>query len=84
MLPECPDDLKYILPYLQRASELKVRDPIAAYYCGFYAANLAIQKGYPKNQANEAYLMALLDDLGAVLYQDFILCSNTPTSKRRH
>jgi len=67
MLPECPDGLKFTLPYLQRAAELKGRDPIVAYYCGFYAANLAMQRGYPKTPENDAFLMALLDELGAVL-----------------
>ena len=33
MLPDCPDELKHILPYLQRASELKGREPLIAYYC---------------------------------------------------
>lgn len=67
VLPECPDDLKYILPFLQRAAELKSRDPVMAYYCGFYAANMALQKGYAKNPQNDSFLMALLDELGAVL-----------------
>lgn len=66
MLPEVPDELKYILPYLQRASELKARDPVVAYYCGFYAANLALKKGYSKTPENDAFLLALLDELGAV------------------
>lgn len=66
MLPECPDDLKFVLPYLQRASELKARDPVVAYYCGFYAANLALQKGFPKTPANDGFLMALLDELSSV------------------
>ncbi len=69
MLPECPDDLKHLLPYLQRSSEMKNRDSIVSYYCGFYAANLAIQRGYPKTPENETFLMALLDELGVVHIQ---------------
>lgn len=66
MLPDAPDDLKFMLPYLQRASELKMKDPVMSYYCTFYAANIALKKGYPKNQVNDGFLMALLDELGAV------------------
>lgn len=36
MLPECPDDFKHLLPYLQRASELKGREPVIAYYSTKY------------------------------------------------
>lgn len=67
MLPECPEDLRYLLPYLQRGSELRGRDPVVAYYCGFYAANLAMTKGYPKSPVNDAFLSALLDELNSVL-----------------
>jgi vacuolar protein sorting-associated protein VTA1 len=31
-----PEDLKAIAPYLQRAAELKEREPIVAYYCTFF------------------------------------------------
>lgn len=43
VLPECPDDLKYLLPYLQRSSELKGREPLIAYYCNksFYGNALS-------------------------------------------
>lgn len=84
MLPELPDDLKYILPYLQRASELKMRDPVVAYYCEFYAANLALQKGYPKTETNERYLMALLDQLGAVQRPYLILILIIFYRKKKH
>lgn len=30
---------------------------------GFYAANLAISRGYPKNETNDHFLLALFDDL---------------------
>lgn len=33
MLPECPEDLRPLLPFLQRASELKTREPVISYYC---------------------------------------------------
>lgn len=83
MLPECPEDLKHLLPYLQRASELKNREPVIAYYCtagffvcmcvtlqgGFYAANIALTKGFPKTKENEAYILALLNELEAVRVQ---------------
>ena len=85
MLPECPPDLRPLLPYLQRASELRGREPIVAYYCraasvgpagrtnghhrmtgGFYAAHLALAKGYPKSASNDAFLMNLFDELERV------------------
>jgi len=66
MLPECPDDFKFILPYLQRASELKGRDPIMTYYCQFYAANLTLSRGYPKTPENDAFLMSIFDELESV------------------
>lgn len=60
-----PEDLKYISHYLQRASELRAKDPVVAYYCNYYAAKLAINKG-PKNKETNAYLYKLLNLLEQV------------------
>lgn len=65
MLPDIPDDLRFMLPYLQRASELKMKDAVMAYYCLFYAVQLS-NRGYPRTPANSSFLMALLDELEAV------------------
>ncbi|KAJ2958956.1 hypothetical protein NQZ79_g5545 [Umbelopsis isabellina] len=59
-----PEELKYLLPYLQRAQELQTREPIVAYYAKYYAAKLALSKG-PKNKNTEKYILSLLDELEA-------------------
>jgi len=35
---------------------------------GFYAANLAVTKGYPKTAENDGYIVALLDELNEVSF----------------
>lgn len=62
-----PAELKSILPFIQRANELRDREPVMAYQCEFHAANLA----YPlvnesKSPEGERYLLMLLDDLEAL------------------
>ncbi|CDH49572.1 late endosome to vacuole transport-relatedprotein [Lichtheimia corymbifera JMRC:FSU:9682] len=59
---EVPPDLKYIVPYIQRAQELAGREPIVSYYAQYYAATLAISRG-PKNKETNTYLSQLLDQL---------------------
>jgi len=41
-LPPVSPELKSIVPYLQRADELQVQDPIMAYWCAYYAAQIGI------------------------------------------
>ncbi|EKM84108.1 hypothetical protein AGABI1DRAFT_117552 [Agaricus bisporus var. burnettii JB137-S8] len=41
-LPPISPDLRPIVPYLQRADELKVHEPIIAYWCAYYAAQLGL------------------------------------------
>ncbi|KAF9015645.1 Vta1 like-domain-containing protein [Cyathus striatus] len=41
-LPPISPELKPITPYLQRAEELKSQDPIIAYWCAYYAAQVGI------------------------------------------
>ncbi|KAJ3085339.1 hypothetical protein HK102_000088 [Quaeritorhiza haematococci] len=57
-----PDELKFISPYLQRAQELHAREPIVAYYCNYYAAKLAIDKGLKAKDSQE-FLLKLMDAL---------------------
>ncbi|KAJ3309119.1 hypothetical protein HDU76_003720 [Blyttiomyces sp. JEL0837] len=57
-----PTELKFISGYLQRAEELKTRDPVVSYYCTFYAAKLAIERN-SQNKECQKYLMKLLDSL---------------------
>jgi vacuolar protein sorting-associated protein VTA1 len=66
MLSECPEDFKHLLPYFQRASELKTREPVIAYYCGYYAVSVALCKPYPKSPENDAFIKALFDELEQV------------------
>ncbi|KAI0721387.1 Vta1 like-domain-containing protein [Cerioporus squamosus] len=41
-LPPIPPELKAITPYLQRADELQKNDPVASYWCAYYAAQQGI------------------------------------------
>ncbi|KAI9105631.1 Vta1 like-domain-containing protein [Phlyctochytrium arcticum] len=57
-----PEELKYINAYLQRAQELSSKEPIVAYYCKYYAAKLAIEKGNKSKEA-QIFLLTLMDEL---------------------
>ncbi|THG97724.1 hypothetical protein EW026_g4329 [Hermanssonia centrifuga] len=41
-LPSVPQELKPIASYLQRAEEVKAKDPVVAYWCAYYAAQVGI------------------------------------------
>ncbi|KAK0471705.1 Vta1 like-domain-containing protein [Armillaria novae-zelandiae] len=41
-LPPVPPELKSLTPYLQRADELKMKEPIVAYWCAYYATQVGI------------------------------------------
>ncbi|KAK0208765.1 Vta1 like-domain-containing protein [Desarmillaria ectypa] len=41
-LPPVPPELKSLTPYLQRADELKTKEPVMAYWCTYYAAQVGI------------------------------------------
>ncbi|TPX72268.1 hypothetical protein SpCBS45565_g00665 [Spizellomyces sp. 'palustris'] len=57
-----PDELKFVNAYLQRAHELQTKEPIVAYYCKYYAAKLAIDKGGKSKEA-QLFLLGLMDEL---------------------
>ena len=57
-----PTELKFIQPFMQRAAELKNRDPIVSYYALYYAAQVAIEKGV-QSEESKGYLLALMDNL---------------------
>ncbi|CAG8556622.1 1103_t:CDS:2 [Paraglomus brasilianum] len=63
-LPPLPEELKFLNPYLQRATELDKREPVIAYYCRYYAAQRAIANGTKTPESN-AFLNKLLDLLEA-------------------
>ncbi|KAJ2850472.1 hypothetical protein IWW36_001852 [Coemansia brasiliensis] len=57
-----PDELKHVLPYVQRGLEVAKADPIVAYFCKYYAAQLSIPHQGASAAAQE-YLTKLLDEL---------------------
>ncbi|KAJ1739784.1 hypothetical protein LPJ68_004370 [Coemansia sp. RSA 1086] len=59
-----PDELKHVLPYVQRGLEVAKADPIVAYFCKYYAAQLSIPHQGASAAAQE-YLTRLLDELEA-------------------
>lgn len=61
-LPPIPQDLKPVTSFLQRADELKAQDPIIAYWCAYYAAQVGIALKAPA-PANRAFLSSLLTAL---------------------
>ncbi|CAG8523938.1 2264_t:CDS:2 [Cetraspora pellucida] len=61
-LPTLPEELKFINGFLQRAQELRNREPVIAYYCNFYSVKLALEKG-TKSKESKAFLARLLDVL---------------------
>ncbi|RDB29014.1 Vacuolar protein sorting-associated protein VTA1 [Hypsizygus marmoreus] len=61
-LPPISSPLKSISPYLQRAHELRSQDPIMAYWCAYYAAQVGISLK-AKDTASRDVLFALLGTL---------------------
>ncbi|KAK4690195.1 vacuolar protein sorting-associated protein VTA1, partial [Phenoliferia sp. Uapishka_3] len=62
MASTVPLDLKPIAPYLARANELNKADPPIAYWCNYYAVQLAMTLGSQAPESN-AFLFALMDKL---------------------
>ena len=60
--PAVPAELKPITAFVQRADELKVSEPVVAYWCTYYAAQLGIAQG-AKGVAARAFLGELLGTL---------------------
>ncbi|KAH8835494.1 Vta1 like-domain-containing protein, partial [Flagelloscypha sp. PMI_526] len=61
-LPAIPADLRAIQPYLQRADELKAKDPVMAYWCAYYAAQVGISLK-SKDPAGRELLFTLITKL---------------------
>ncbi|KAG5342018.1 hypothetical protein C0989_005698 [Termitomyces sp. Mn162] len=61
-LPPVSSALKSIVPFLQRANELRTQDPVMAYWCAYYAAQLGISLK-AKDSASRDVLFALLSFL---------------------
>ncbi|KAJ9478270.1 hypothetical protein PHBOTO_001849 [Pseudozyma hubeiensis] len=61
-LPNPPAELKAVLPFVQRANELRTADKVIAYWCCYYAAQLGIS-GNAKETEAKMYLLTLMDTL---------------------
>ncbi|TFK77377.1 DUF605-domain-containing protein, partial [Pluteus cervinus] len=61
-LPPVPPELKSTTTYLQRAEELKVQDPVVAYWCAYYAAQVGIGLKTKDTQSRD-FLFSLLTTL---------------------
>jgi vacuolar protein sorting-associated protein VTA1 len=64
-LPPITPELKSINPYLQRADELKSQDPIMAYWCAYYAAQVGISIKAKDNPSRDVLfsLLGILERL---------------------
>ncbi|KAF8321387.1 Vta1 like-domain-containing protein [Cantharellus anzutake] len=60
-LPELPPPLKHLSPYIQRALELKIKDPVMCYWCLYFSA----KQGVAARGGKECrpFLLALMDVL---------------------
>ncbi|RKP02351.1 hypothetical protein CXG81DRAFT_10897, partial [Caulochytrium protostelioides] len=61
-LYSAPPELRAIGPFLQRAQELKDREPVINYYCIYYALKLALELKLRTPDAQQ-YLLNLMDHL---------------------
>ncbi|KAJ6604821.1 Vta1 like-domain-containing protein [Mycena vulgaris] len=61
-LPPAPAALKSLSPYLQRADELRAKEPVIAYWCTYYAAQVGIALK-AKDAASRNFLFELLGTL---------------------
>ncbi|KAG5652066.1 hypothetical protein H0H81_006421 [Sphagnurus paluster] len=61
-LPPLSSVLKPISPYLQRAHELRIQDPVMAYWCAYNAAQIGVSLK-AKDPASRDVLFALLSTL---------------------
>ncbi|KAJ2394391.1 hypothetical protein GGI23_004705 [Coemansia sp. RSA 2559] len=59
---QVPDELKEILPFIQRAHEVAKVDPVVSYFCKYYAVRRAIGKS-SREEESQAYLARLMDQL---------------------
>lgn len=69
MLPECPAELSFLAPYLQRASELHdAQQPVMSYYCTLYAVSLALKSParFKRSPETDVFLATLFTRLEQV------------------
>ncbi len=66
---QCPVELNFLVPFLQRAYEIAESQPVMAYYCKFYSVSLALKGGpnkFQRTAQTDAFLAKLFDDLETV------------------
>ncbi|KAG8967362.1 hypothetical protein FRC03_010107 [Tulasnella sp. 419] len=62
---DIPPELKPLTPFLQRAQELKVKDPTMSYWCSYYAVQQGVHLK-PRDKNSRNYLVKLMAPLEAV------------------
>ncbi|KAH8924446.1 DUF605-domain-containing protein [Atractiella rhizophila] len=62
MASNAPAELRAITPFLQRASELKQREPAISYWCSYHAVQVAMALK-PTEVESRKFLMSLMDGL---------------------
>ncbi|KAJ1766954.1 hypothetical protein LPJ74_005624 [Coemansia sp. RSA 1843] len=60
---QVPEELKEIVPYIQRAQEVAKVDPVVSYFCKYYAVRRAISSGGKTSKESQEYLALLMDEL---------------------
>lgn len=72
-ISDCPSELLFLLPFLQRANEMNDSQPVLAYYCKYYAISFALGGGpsgkFQRSPQTDAFVSRLFDDLEAVSSQ---------------
>ncbi|KAG9118488.1 hypothetical protein FRC07_006970, partial [Ceratobasidium sp. 392] len=67
-LPQVPPELKAIVPFLQRAEEMRGKDPVISFWCEYYA----VKKGLTLRMSgseSRSFLFQLMDSLEATKAQ---------------
>ncbi|KAA8896131.1 Vta1 like-domain-containing protein [Sphaerosporella brunnea] len=64
MLPQPPDTLKAIRPFIQRGNQMAAIDAVITYYCYFYAVRLALSKGlHTASPESTDYVSSVMEEL---------------------
>lgn len=76
MVLDCPVELNFLAPFLQRANEMAEPQPVMAYYCKFYSVSLALKSGqnkFKRTPQTDAFIAKLFDDLETVKLNAFLI-----------
>ncbi|KAG8729729.1 hypothetical protein FRC10_003487 [Ceratobasidium sp. 414] len=72
LLSQVPPELTPILPFLQQAEEIRSKDPVISYWCGYHAAQEGLRLKLSTHEAH-SFLFQLVDSL---LVTKEALCSH--------